>query len=86
MSVPKTIKQLRGFIGLVKFYRDLWCRRAHYMTPLTNMMLHKKAPIKWTKEVNDAFNNIKKIVTEDTLLYYPNYNKASEIHIGANDL
>ena len=49
MQVPKTVKQLRGFIGLVNFYRDLWRRRAHYMTPLTKLVSQKKGPIKWNE-------------------------------------
>ena len=36
MQIPKTAKQLRGFISLVNFYRDLWKGRAHHLAPLTN--------------------------------------------------
>ena len=26
---PQTIKKVRAFIGLVKYYRDMWSRRPH---------------------------------------------------------
>jgi len=85
MQIPKTVKQLRGFIGLVNFYRDLWRRRAHHMAPLTKLISQKKGPIKWNEEANEAFKKIKEICAEDALLYYPDYNRSFVIHIDASD-
>ena len=42
MAIPKTVKQLRGVIGLVNFYRDLWKGRAHHLAPLTKLLSKKK--------------------------------------------
>jgi hypothetical protein len=36
MEVPKTLKKLHGFIGMVNYYRDMWPHRAHILTPLTS--------------------------------------------------
>jgi hypothetical protein len=36
MEAPKTIKELRGFIGMVNYYRNMWPHRAHILTPLTS--------------------------------------------------
>ena len=83
---PENHQTITWIYWIGEFYWDLWRRRVHYMTPLTKMMSQRKGPIKWTKEANDAFNSIKKIVTEDTLPHYPNYDKAFEIHIDASDL
>ena len=55
MSVPKTVKQLRGFIGLVNFYRDVWRRRAHHLASLTKLTAQKKGNLKWTEEADQAF-------------------------------
>ena len=47
MVKPNTSKQLRGFIGKINFYRDLFRGRAHYLAPLTSLLKGvKRGPIK----------------------------------------
>ena len=57
---PKTKKQLRRFIGMVNFYRDMWLHRSHIMAPLTALTSVKRK-WKWEKEHQDAFEATKKI-------------------------
>ena len=35
LAVPKTCKQLRRFIGMINFYRDMWQKRSELLAPLT---------------------------------------------------
>ena len=35
LTVPKTCKQLRQFIGMINFYRDMWQKRSELLAPLT---------------------------------------------------
>ena len=35
LAVPKTRKQLRQFIGMINFYRDMWKKRSGLLAPLT---------------------------------------------------
>jgi hypothetical protein len=35
IAPPKTKRELRRFIGIVNYYRDMWVRRADVLTPLT---------------------------------------------------
>ena len=35
LAVPKTRKQLRQFIGMINFYRDMWQKRSEILSPLT---------------------------------------------------
>ena len=35
LAVPKTCKQLRQFIGMINFYRDMWQKRSELLAPLT---------------------------------------------------
>ena len=38
MESLKTIKQLRGFIRAINYYRDMWPRTSHTLSPLTDAM------------------------------------------------
>ena len=39
---PTTQRQLRRFIGMINYYRDVWRKRSHYLEPLTSMVGGKK--------------------------------------------
>ena len=43
---PTTPKQLRTFLGLVNFYRDIWEKRSHIIAPLSKLSSVK--PKDWT--------------------------------------
>ena len=45
----------------------------------------KKGPITWTEESNQAFEDIKKIVAEDAMLHYPDFNKPFELHTDSSN-
>ena len=35
LAVPKTRKQLRQFIDMINFYRDMWQKCSEFLAPLT---------------------------------------------------
>ena len=85
IAVPTTKKQLRSFIGLINYYRDMWQHRSGILTPLSSMT-SKQAKWNWSKECQKAFDTIKKLVSRETLLSYPNFNKPFVIHTDASKL
>ena len=90
---PKTVKQVRSFLGMVNYYKDMWRHRSHLLAPLTDLTANKdgtvgkkKGPIKWEKEHQDAFDSIKQAITDDVMLSFPDFNKPFEIHTDASDV
>ncbi len=35
---PTGVKQLRHFLGMVQYYRDLWARRSNMLAPLLSLV------------------------------------------------
>ena len=85
MQEPKNIKQLRAFLGLVTYYRDMWPRRSHILAPLTDLLRTPKT-YKWEPKHRKAFVEMKAMVEADALLVYPDHNKPFRIETDASDL
>ena len=49
-------------------------------------MTSKQAKWYWSKECQKAYDTIKKLVSRETLLSYPNFNEPFEIHTNASKL
>ena len=83
LEPPKTVRQVRKFIGMVNFYRDMWIRRSEVLTPLT-ALTSKNTKWQWTSKEQNAFDTIKRIMSRNTQLFYPDFNKPFEIHTDAS--
>ena len=83
MERPQNIKQLRSFLGLVTYYRDMWPKRSHILAPLTN--LTGKKTYDWTDECTKAFNHMKTLMVEDALLVWPDHNQPFDIETDASN-
>jgi hypothetical protein len=68
---------------MVNFYRDMWIRRSEVLTPLT-ALTSKNAKWQWTDKEQNAFDTIKRIMSRNTQLFYPDFNKPFEIHTDAS--
>ena len=66
-------------------YRDMWKHRRCILTPLSSMT-SKQAKQNKSKEFQNAFDRIEKLVSSETLFSYPNFNKPFVIHTCANKL
>ena len=38
LKEPNSVKELRKFLGMVQYYRDLWEKRSHLIAPLTDLV------------------------------------------------
>jgi hypothetical protein len=82
---PTTRKQLRHFIGMVNYYRDMWPLRSHLLAPLSSI-ISAKVKWKWTTEHQEAFDKMKALIAKETLLTFPDFSQEFEIHTDASKL
>ena len=80
---PRNRKELRSFIGIVNYYRDMWIRRSHVLAPLSELTTTKRT-WKWEAKHSAAFATAKKIMARETMLAYPDFNAPFEIHTDAS--
>ena len=59
--------------------------RSKILNPLLSLT-SKSAKWNWSIECQKAFDSVKKLVSRETLLSCPNFNKSFEIHTGASKL
>ena len=73
---PRTVHELMKFLGLVNFQRKFVPYCSEIIAPLNEAVEHKAKNIKkkeivWTKEMEDAFELIKKELAKDVALAFP---------------
>lgn len=71
---PKTVKQVRSFLGLGNFYRQFIRHFSKITRPLNDLLLKNKEFV-WTKEAQSAFDELKKRFTEAPVLMIPDPNR-----------
>jgi hypothetical protein len=85
MVHPKTHRDVRRFIVMVNYYRDmLWVLRSELLAPLTSMT-YKNNKLNWADEHQKAFENIYKKICREVMLTFPDFSKPFHICIDASD-
>ena len=54
MKPPTSRNEVRNFIGVINYHRDMWTRRSHTLAPLTKLTFIKYR-FKWTQVEQHAF-------------------------------
>jgi hypothetical protein len=86
MDHPHNVTELRMFIGYVNYYCDMWPSHAHILQPLTDQSsLKKRALIKETDEMQQAFDKMHLLMAADALAAYPDHNKRFDVYTDASD-
>ncbi|BHF67897.1 hypothetical protein SprV_0301092600 [Sparganum proliferum] len=67
---PKTLTQLRRFIGLLNYYRRFIPHCAATLAPLTDLLKSKAKPIELSPAAHSAFETAKKALADATLLHH----------------
>jgi hypothetical protein len=80
---PQNVKQLMSFLGLVNYYRKFvrrFAETAHNLTELTK----KASKWEWGEKERDAFQSIKKCLTSNPLLRYPDFTRECIVYADAS--
>jgi hypothetical protein len=85
LNPPRHVKELRWFLGMVQYYRDLWVKCSEILAPLTDLVGEceetkttkknktKKKPWRWESIHQQVFDNIKATITKEVVLAYPDF-------------
>jgi hypothetical protein len=82
---PKTISQVRSFHGLASFYRRFVKDFSTIAAPL-NELTKKGVVFKWGEPQENAFQELKKRLTEELLLMLPDFTRTFEVECDASGI
>jgi hypothetical protein len=84
IAIPTKRRELRRFIGIINYYRDMWVHRSDLLAPLT-ALTSKTTKWLWTEAHTTAFNKVKQLISREVILAYPDFTIPFEIHTDASD-
>ena len=71
-SCPKTLKRLKGFLGLTRYYKKFVRNYGKIVGPLTRLL--KKNPFTWNDPTKQAFISLNNSMCLTLVLTVPNFN------------
>jgi len=96
INLPKNVKELRKFLGMVQYYRDMWAKRGEMLAPLSDLVGEcgetkttrknkvKKRPWHWDSIHQTAVDNVKSAIVKEVVLAYPDFSKPFDIYTDAS--
>ena len=85
IDVPTKVRDVRRFVRIVNYYREMWCKRAHTLAPLTKIC-STKVNFKCTAVEKNSFIDMEEILGRDVLLSYTNFRRKFIIQTDARKM
>ena len=84
IPAPKTVKQVRGFIGATSFFRRFYNNYSKLAEPLIKIT-RKNAKFEWTPECENSFQSLKSELTRLPYLCYPDMSRDFILYTDCSD-
>ena len=80
INPTNNVKELRHFLGMVQYNRDMWAKRSEMLAPLSDLVVEygetktthknkvKKIPWHWDSIHQTAFDNVQKTILKEVVL------------------
>jgi hypothetical protein len=82
-NLPTSVTQVRSFLGLVGYYRRFIPNFSKISKPITEL-LKKGNKYVWSKDFDEAFNTLKKLLTTSPVLAQPDIAKPFDVYCDAS--
>jgi hypothetical protein len=79
---PKSVTQIRSFLGLAGYYCRIIPNFSKITKPMTQL-LEKETKFKWTPQCEEAFLTLKKLLTTAPVLAQPDIEKSFDVYCDA---
>ena len=89
--VPRTVHDVRSFLGFTNYYRKFVYKYAHKARPLNKLISGENAKkknrkVEWTPEHEATFQELKTACSETPVLAYANYKKSFRLNTDASKI
>ena len=94
LEAPLNVWGVRRILGIIQYYCDIWAKRSCVLAPLTSLVgecggpkgsKKKATKFVWLPRHHAAFNKMKKIVSQEVTLAYPDFSQPFVIYTDASD-
>ncbi len=81
---PKNLKELRGWMGFINFYRR-FIEGFSKIARVLNELTKKGVPWEWTDEREEAFKKLKRLICAEPVLLMPKLEEPFELEVDASN-
>lgn len=82
--IPTNVKEIKSFLGLAGYYRRFIQNFSQITKPLTNL-LKKDCEFIWNDLCTNAFNQVKKLLSQKPILQYPDFSRPFNVTTDASN-
>jgi hypothetical protein len=83
IAIPRNRKELRRFLGMINYYRDMVPNKTALCQPL-NRLTSSKIPFTWLSTDTEAFRAVQRAFAKAVLLSFPDFSQPFHVYADAS--